>query len=96
MFCLQVGLFSVVSNLLETPAASLFQHSASALSASSYQNLSALEQTNPFGVWMSPDPLVQCKLSLALVAGIVPWAAIPGVVPTECVGCGILHLSARL
>lgn len=73
MFCLQVQLFSVVPNLLETPTASLFQHSASALSASSYQNLSAVEQTNPFGVWMSPNPLVQCKRSLALVAGAVPW-----------------------
>lgn len=72
MFCLQVELFSVVSNLLETPTASLFQRSASALSASSYQNLSAVEQTNPFGVWMSPNPLVKCKLRLALVAGVVP------------------------
>lgn len=73
MFCLQVELFSVVPDLLETPTASLFQHSVGASSASSYQNLSAVEPTNPFGVWMSPNPLVKCKLSLALVAGIVPW-----------------------
>lgn len=73
MFCLQVELFSVVPDLLETPRASLFQHSASALSASSYQNLSAVEPTNPFGVWMSPNPLVKCKFSLSFVAGVVPW-----------------------
>lgn len=73
MFCLQVGLFSVVPNLLGTAAASLFQHSASALSASSDQNLPAVEQTNPFGAWMSSNPWVKCKLSPALVAGVFPW-----------------------
>lgn len=56
--------FSVVPNLLKIPTASLFQHSAGALSAISYAKFVCNKV--PFGVWMNLNLLVKCKLSIAL------------------------------
>lgn len=89
--------FSVVPDLLQIPTASLFQHSAGALSAISYGRFVC--DKAPLRVWMNLNLLVKCQLSIALVAAVVPWA---GRAPSvdcssrcvsshKCVGWEILH-----